>query len=399
MKESSIWIVAVSGGPDSMALLDMLHKKGYQLVVAHVNYLTRPTSLRDENIVRKYCQEHEIPFRMKEFIVEKVDNFQHDARDFRYEFFRELVEVYNAEGVATGHHFNDDLETYLFQKERKMYSDVIGMAKKTKIKGIDVWRPILKYTKEEILEYCDNYKIEYGIDESNLELNYSRNRIRDKIKRMDKEEYEDLVSSMKREKTAWKEFTLAMFESVNSWERLVPLKTYAKLDKSKRFLYLREWLRINGVEVHKLSEDYLKEIDRNILKKTAKYQFGNQMLMTSYDQISLFYKEDYEVILDKVKFFKTKHFSLVEKGRKIQGVTVFEDDFPLIIRNARDGDKIEMRYGNKKVNRFFIDEKISHAKRYSWPVIENAKGRIIFVSGIGCDLHHYSNNPNFYMVE
>ena len=399
MDDNSIWVVAVSGGPDSMALLDVLYRKGYNLVAAHVNYLTRETSLRDENIVRNYCLKRNIEFRLKQFKVSKVENFQNDARNFRYEFFKDLVEEYQAKGVATGHHFNDDLETYVFQKERKMYSDVIGMAENTVIKGVNIWRPLLKYSKEDILEYCESYGIDYGIDESNLQLDYSRNKIRDKIKKMNKVDYEELVSSMNKEKKIWNEFSKEMFESVNSWENLVPLKTYAKLVKSKRFLYLRSWLEINNVDVHEFSSEFLKEIDRNILKKTANYDFGNQKLMTSYDNVSLFYIEEFKFILEDVKFFKTKYFSIAKEGSKIQGVTVSESDFPLIIRNATVGDKIEMRFGTKKVNRFFIDEKIPHDKRYTWPVIENAKKELIFVFGIGCDVHHYSNNPNFYMIE
>ena len=399
MNEKKTWIVAVSGGPDSMALLDLLYNNKYKLVVAHVNYLTRDTSLRDENIVKSYCKTHNIIFRMKKFNVDDVGNFQHDARNFRYEFFKELVAEYKAAGVAMGHHFNDDLETYVFQKNRSMHSDNIGIASKTTIKGINVWRPLLGYTKTRILEYCQDNKIEYGIDESNLELDYTRNKIRNKISQMSQFEYDNLLIEMKTNRASWENFKKDMLESVNSWETLVPLDTYAKVVESNRFLYLREWLIQNDIDVHEMSEEYLMEIDRNIIKKKANYQFQDTVLISSYGDISIFKIENYEFILETLVLFESKYFSLKTNGLKRQGITVSENDFPLTIRNARAGDKIKMRYGSKKVNRYFIDEKIPHYKRVKWPVIENAKKEIIFVAGIGCSMHHYSNNPTFYMIE
>ena len=85
------WVVAVSGGPDSMMLLDVLHKKGIQCIAAHVNYHKRDTSDRDMNIVKAYAEKHNIPLRVKHFDAEVRDNFQTAARVFRYQFFRDIV--------------------------------------------------------------------------------------------------------------------------------------------------------------------------------------------------------------------------------------------------------------------------------------------------------------------
>lgn len=399
MSKKQTWIVAVSGGPDSMALLDVLNNKGYHLVAAHVNYLTRETSLRDQKIVENYCREHRIQFEIKKFDLENTNNFQHDAREFRYEFFKDLVFKHEAQGVALGHHFDDDLETYVFQKNRKMYSDSIGLSKETVIKGIKVWRPLLEYHKDEILEYCHEKNLEYGIDESNLQLDYTRNQIRQSISLLPYEKYQQLVSEMLAERQAWMNLKQEIHESVNSWENLVPLQSYVKIEKSIRFLFLREWLRQQGVEISEISENYLKEIDKNIVKKSANYQFGSLTLMSSYHEFSLFKKENYSYTIHSLDYLETKHFSIQKTGLKRQGLTVSLKDFPLTIRNAQEGDKIKMRYGRKKVSRFLIDQKIPHWDRFTWPVVENAQKEIIFVAGMGCDVHHYSNNPSFYMIE
>lgn len=393
------WIVAVSGGPDSMALLDLLYKKEYELIVAHVNYLSRPTSGRDEQIVRKYCQKRNIPVHVKNFNLDKIGNFQHDARNFRYDFFKDLVYQYNAHGVALGHHLNDDLETYIFQKQRDMYSDNIGLVEKNYVKNILVWRPLLEYTKEEILKYCKENRIPYGIDESNLVDSYTRNKIRHKIDTLSQREFNELVTGMTVKRENWSKLRNSILDIVNSWENLVPLRTYAKIDKAKRFLCLREWLRKMEIDVYDMSEKHLLEIDSNLMGKSANYEVGEYTLCSSYDNIILFKKVDYEYILKTIEYLQNDYFKITKTGLTRQGVFVTEDDFPLTIRPAKSGDKIKMKFGTKKVNRYFIDEKVSHDKRAQLPIIVNAKDEVIFVAGLGCDVHHYSNNPSFFVVE
>jgi tRNA(Ile)-lysidine synthase len=93
-----------------------------------------------------------------------------------------------------------------------------------------------------------------------------------------------------------------------------------------------------------------------------------------------------------------EHFTTSDKKIDDFGVTVSSSDFPITIRNAKNGDKITMRYGTKKLSRFFIDRKIPYLDRLSWPVIENKDKQVIFVCELGCDKDHYSNNHNLYVT-
>jgi tRNA(Ile)-lysidine synthase len=83
----------------------------------------------------------------------------------------------------------------------------------------------------------------------------------------------------------------------------------------------------------------------------------------------------------------------------VNSVTVRETDFPLTIRNVREKDRIRMRFGTKKVHRFFIDRRIPLCFRDSWPIAENAAGEIILVPGLGCDRNHYSIWPDFSVIQ
>ena len=111
-------LIGVSGGPDSMALLDMMKDK-YEVYVAHVNYHHRDSALRDEKIVEKYCMKYQLPFFKKDYVEVGGGNFQENARIFRYEFYKEIIDKYNLEYVMLAHHKDDLIETYLMQKKRK----------------------------------------------------------------------------------------------------------------------------------------------------------------------------------------------------------------------------------------------------------------------------------------
>jgi len=113
--------LAVSGGPDSMFLLDKMRLGRYNLVVAHVNYKKRENSDYDEKLVRNYCQKYSLPCEVYQFQgseYSSISNFQDKARRIRYDFCQELAQKYQTKHIVVAHHLDDHLETYLLQKQR-----------------------------------------------------------------------------------------------------------------------------------------------------------------------------------------------------------------------------------------------------------------------------------------
>ena len=80
-------------------------------------------------------------------------------------------------------------------------------------------------------------------------------------------------------------------------------------------------------------------------------------------------------------------------------MTLSAEDFPITIRSPKEGDQIELRFGKKKLNRFFIDRKISHKERKSYPVVVNSVGNVVLVPKIGCDVKHYTVKPNCFVIK
>ena len=389
------WVVAVSGGPDSMALLDKLHNKGYDCIVAHVNYHMRESSDQEEKMVENFCNRHNIRFHVAHYTHVDQGNFQHHARNFRYEFFARLVSKEAACGVAVGHHWDDDLETYVFQKERLMDSQYLGLNEISTVKGVKVWRPLLHDSKEDLVSYCEMHEIPYAVDQSNLSLDYTRNRIRHKLTHKDL-----LYTQLSEERKFHKQKQAMIQDCVESFkEPIFEREDYLGIDESIRSEVLRGILVESGLEVFKYSSKFFKELDRQIEVGSLYHDFGALNLYCSYNKVALLKPKAYQHTFTSLHYGDFENFKITQKGTTMQGVTLSSEDFPITVRNWQKGDKIKMRFGSKSVHRFLIDRKIPQYERESWLVVENAVKDIIFVMGMGCDVHHYTNNPNAFMIE
>ncbi|NQX83690.1 MAG: tRNA lysidine(34) synthetase TilS [Mycoplasmataceae bacterium] len=180
-------IIGVSGGPDSMALLDKEFKKNSDsIIVCHVNYKSRPTSDRDEKIVEDYCKKKNITF--KRLVVndkvlnkyKKFNNFQDKARRIRYDFFKTFAS--NDDLILIAHNKDDFLETAIMKKDRSDNYIFYGIRKDSNYKGIKVTRPLIDLWKNDLTSYCIDNNVNYGIDETNVIDKYARNKIRNSLK-------------------------------------------------------------------------------------------------------------------------------------------------------------------------------------------------------------------------
>lgn len=174
-------IVAVSGGLDSMVLLYLLHHAGFQCVVAHVNYHLRDEdSNQDESLVKSFCETHKIPCEVRHAdpVAIRSGNLQDNARIFRYAFFEEIRERYDARFVAIAHHKDDAVETVLWKFIRGSYAYA---PLSIKAQRDTIIRPLMEYTKNTLRDIALGYAIPWREDLSNQRLDYTRNKIRNEI--------------------------------------------------------------------------------------------------------------------------------------------------------------------------------------------------------------------------
>lgn len=180
-------LAAVSGGPDSVALSHIIwryigdnQEQNLSLVISHVNHKVRKEADSEAELVRTLAKQWDVPFILHEFNAKEnacqyQKSFQEASREWRYAHWKEDMEKYDCNLLATAHHLGDQAETVLYRLIRG--SGTAGLAGIYPTKD-NIIRPLLSVAKKEIIEYCHKEELPYAIDKSNLEASYDRNRIR-----------------------------------------------------------------------------------------------------------------------------------------------------------------------------------------------------------------------------
>ncbi len=182
MQQGATLVVAVSGGPDSLALLDILVRlappRKWNLHVAHVNHGLREHAEKDGEHVGTLAGQYGVPFHLRTVVVDRSGSIQANARDARYAALREVSREIGAQAIVTGHTADDQVETLLMRALSSGSPTSIGAMRFVRD---DVARPLLSSWKSEILTYCADRSLPYLTDPSNVSPKYMRNRLRNEV--------------------------------------------------------------------------------------------------------------------------------------------------------------------------------------------------------------------------
>ena len=392
-------ILGLSGGPDSMALLDLLIKCKIKVICAHVNHNIRKESLEEYQFLEKYLKEKDIIFEGK--TLEKGKHSEGYYRKKRYDFYKELADKYNTRYIMTAHHGDDLIETVLMRISRgtnlKGYA---GFKKNYDEKKYNFIKPLIYVSKDEILKYVDENSIPYFIDETNKSNEYTRNRFRNNILPKLKEENNRINESFLKYSEELFEasdyiISLAKKELDNNYNgKYIDLIKFNKLDNIiKKYelnlimsdLYQDDIDKVNNLHI----DSILKKIDDN-----TNFELSlplNIKCVREYNKLSFITKIDNEPF--NIKFDKeTKYKNWVIKEVKesddnsnyITRLSFDDIKLPLYIRSKLDGDKMEVKNlnGYKKIKSIFIDEKIDPSKRNEVPILVDSDGKILWIPGI-----------------
>src|SRR5690625_632430 len=176
-------LVAVSGGPDSVALLHYLaqerKKRNLHIIALTIDHQLRKDAHREVTYVEKLCNSLHVPcvstkIDVKTYQTENKLSTQVAARKLRYRFFKEQMNVYKADYLALGHHADDQLETMLMGFARSTNPNALsGIPYKRPFATGYIIRPFLPLTKEEILYYCKKHRLKPMLDHSNEDISYN----------------------------------------------------------------------------------------------------------------------------------------------------------------------------------------------------------------------------------
>ena len=413
-KEDKI-VVGVSAGPDSMFLLQLLielqHKINFLIIVAHINHNVRVESKEEEEFLKEYCRKFKVIFESRKITEYNKDNFHAYARDFRYKFYNELIEKYQANYLMTAHHGDDLIETILMRLTRGStlygYSGISLITQKDNYKIV---RPLLYMTKDEIKEYNDNHNISYRIDKSNFSKKYTRNRYRMEVLPFLKLEnknvhlkflkFSELLDSSNKyiEKDIEKTYN-------EVWEnnKLNILK-FQKYDNFLKRLVLEKILNIKLNDLREINDKHidslLKIIDDNKTGTLMNLPMG-YVARISYNYLEIdkceakekYYLElkDGLVLPNGMQFIEIKD---CENGNDVLHLDSSLVSMPLYVRTRCDGDYIELKgmNGKRKINDIFIDCKIPRDNRNDYPIVVDSSNKIIWIPKLKKSKYDSKNN-------
>jgi tRNA(Ile)-lysidine synthase len=405
-------LLAVSGGPDSIALLHIMlslaSKIRFDAAVAHLEHGLRETeALNDQRFVKKIANDLGLRFHTKSVSVpeerHRDESIEEAARRLRYEFFYDLLRTERYSKIATGHTLDDNIETVLLRLINGTgpsgFSGILPRSER-------VIHPLLCLTREQIMYYLSRDSLRYRTDKTNYDLKYPRNRIRHDvipvlkgINQQYSEHVQRLVDIIREEnnilrRVAKEKLERLLMERTDDVVRL-RYREFIDLEPAMRRRVIIEIVEhldsMSGTAIRSyLPYKVIKflAMHNGIGNKTL-YQKGSLIIQIEYgtllfkksvvkaqDNPYLYYVDDTgdPVHIDEIQ--RTAIFHIREEVETFESRKLYFDyrklTFPIVIRSRKEGDRIVLaNLGSKKVKSLFIDEKVSKEVRGHVPIIES----------------------------
>ena len=395
-----LYLVGLSGGADSVALLLILRELGYNVEAAHCNFKLRgEESDRDENFVKELCLKTNIPlhvihFDTREYASLHQVSIEMAARDLRYGYFRQLCKDIGAEGVCIAHHRDDAVETLLMNMLRGAgLHGLTGIRPKNDF----VVRPLLSVSRKEITEYLDSIGQNYVTDSSNLVDDVLRNKIRLRVLPLLEEIAPGATANIDKTanylREAEKVYQAEIDSELEEVDNIMPVVKLMELPSPSAFLH--EWLSpfgFNSSQTEQILAAANGESGREFLSSTHTLVIDRGNLVVEptvqpmksikipeagtyrYDE-SILYKVE---ITDELGISKTSDIATLDSEKVV---------FPLTIRQVQVGDSFVPfgMKGRKLVSDYLTDIKLSVLQKRRQMVVEDASGNIVWIIGYRTD--------------
>lgn len=430
LKKNESVICAVSGGADSVCMLEILkelkEELSLKLYVAHVNHQLRGLEAdRDELFVKKLAESSGIPFYCKKtdvkaFAITNKLSCEEAGRTIRYDFLKELKETLKADKIATAHNKCDNVETVLMRIARG--TDIKGLAGIPAHNDISVIRPILCLKRSEIEEYLKCKGVSFVTDSTNLEDEFSRNKVRHNLIPVIESQFnENFINTMAS--------NIDLFGEANDYIEKNVISVYEAFVSKEDSVY-------SFCAKSLLQEDsyIVKRIIKKAVFELANISISNELCNLIYSGLSTgssvtisdnlnFYVKYERAFFVKERDIRDFSYSVTHPGiynipeisseleiSEGEGNFNFSDKNTIyldrdtvscyfVLRRRKAGDKMSLlNCGTKKIKDIMIDEKIPSFLRDEIPVLEY-KGQIIWLCGVrDCGRFRAKNNKRYIKI-
>ncbi|MGX7173430.1 tRNA lysidine(34) synthetase TilS [Enterococcus ratti] len=406
-------LLAVSGGVDSMVLLDLVRKaqkkQHFFLAVIHINHQLRKESIQESAYLEEYCQLHRLSLQIEIWEKPAKKAIETAARKFRYQMFAKHMKMGNYDYLMTAHHGDDQMETILMKLLRGgQLGTYAGIKEMQPFSTGQLVRPLLKFSKAQLYQYASEQALIYFEDYTNQKLNVQRNRLRHLVlptlkkenpqamvhfqqfsqqvqwaDQLIKKYMKKILTENLKKKTDTFCFSWKILEKMPQEERYYFLyalfdyvftKTQIAIKEQQILLILQQMQEPKGQWQITLGQDWLMQRvyddvclvkRRREIKKTKEYyqlKPNQQIILNENEWIGLFTPEEIEK-RERDDWFEFSH-----------DLWLFPQQ-ELFVRKRQAGDRIRLNEKlNKKVSRYFIDNKISDSQRKcSWVIVDENK--------------------------
>ena len=393
IENNDIIVVGFSGGPDSVFLVEMLKKLqnfiNFKIYLVHINHLLRgKDAVSDENFSFEYAKKNNLEIFIKRIPVKEIakeigKTLEEVGREERYKFFSEIYKKVEANKIATAHNKDDQIETFLFKLIRG--TSLQGL-EGIKVKNNNIIRPISEIYKKDILEYLNKNKIQYKIDKTNFENEFTRNSIRLDLIPFIEERYnikfkDKIFSLIKEIRENNQNNSLNLSDYTDSENRIILEKTKFLSNFDKKNL-LSLFLNKKNIEVNRNKIDEISSLIKS--NGTKKIDLDKSYrIVKDYTYLYIEDKKENCVINNNVIQVKIPSEQIFDNF-KITVSTVENLDIPkqknqylldaiyndiIEVRYRKEGDRIFLgEKHSKKIKEIFIDQKIPKDIRDRLPI-------------------------------
>ena len=389
--DRQLTVLGVSGGLDSMVLLNVFVMNQWPCVVAHVNFGLRGVeSDGDTKFVEEECSKLGVPFFVKFVDTEKIANelgvsIQMAARDIRYAFFEEVLIASKAQSIATAHHQDDELENFfIYLMRNEMHNAWLGI---WETRG-NIIRPLLQFPRKIIAEFAAQNAILWREDSSNSKTKYLRNQIRHLLLPSLKEEFPtiatdyQLITQLNRDQekqyleqfdVRWLQFVKQSEGEINVPQNFVNEKqNVSGLLRKFRFLGFSESQILQALSVTQRIGSFWESAQWRLVKNRdglttiLTEERDNDDLQINIGAVGEYFFGDYRIDIEIL--------DIENVDFKLPNVYYFDAAIlneNLVLRQWRKGDKMQVlgMRGQKKLSDLFVDSKIDLLSKHKLPVM------------------------------
>lgn len=403
MSKDNMYVVALSGGPDSVALLLALSRLGYNIEAAHCNFHLRgEESDRDEAFCKQICQEESIPLHIVHFDTRSFAelhkiSIEMAARQLRYHWFSQLAQDIGAKGVCIAHHGDDQVETILLNIIRG--TGLRGLQGMRERNGIFI-RPMLEADEAQVEDYLSSLGQSYVVDSSNLEDDVQRNKLRLDILPLLEKINPNVKGNILRMSENLKDISAIVDQSLREAVSGSLLKEGLIYDMTKIRHYVAPrtllWTILSPYNFNRTQVgEILRCVDDNkewksisyvaILSHNRLYIIDRKKWEASQPELRMPEEGQYRYGNCRIRIKKVDIDDSFAISKKPNCVNVDSSKvvFPLTVRRVKGGDRFTpygMR-GSKLVSDYLKDCKQDVVNRHRQLVITDGKGRIIWLVG------------------